>query len=82
MNIKYEKNCPMCGTTSTIELTDEEARGVRKYLTQRCLIQEALPALRPSEREFIVTGYCPDCQNLLFGCENSKTDKFYVQEAV
>lgn len=30
-------------------------------------VQDAFPHLNPVEREFLITGYCPDCQKLLFG---------------
>lgn len=60
------KDCPMCGSTKAIQLTAEDVIGIDKY-NSGALVQDALPNMNPMEREFIVTGYCPRCQSLLFG---------------
>lgn len=56
--------CPMCGSTHWMRINGEK---YDKYKFGGLLIQEAFPELNPHEREFIKTGYCPKCQELLFG---------------
>lgn len=36
------------------------------------LIQNALPNITPEIREFILTGFCPECQWELYGHEEEK----------
>ena len=68
--------CPMCGRESELELTNEEVMGYFQYREGMDLIQVCLPTLKSYEREFIKTGYCPECQKLLFGC-GEVTEKFH-----
>lgn len=65
--------CPICGKVCEIELDREQAID---YFCNNKLIQDALPELTAAEREFVKSGYCPDCQQLLFG--NSDTDKIKI----
>lgn len=60
--------CPMCGTIHEKKLDITEAQ-LFKYENSMALIQDVFPNLNPAEREFIKTGYCDECQNLLFNCE-------------
>ena len=69
-NLKESKNmttikqkCPMCNKVGEITV---DADSYNKY-TQGALIQDAFANLNPAEREFIKTGYCLDCQEMLFG---------------
>ena len=66
------KTCPFCGKRCYIELTNEQDGALFKW-HNGTLIQEAFPELNAVEREFIKTGYCPECQENIFG--NGKTDK-------
>lgn len=43
-----------------------------KYENSMALIQDVFPNLNPEEREFIKTGYCDDCQNILFNIEDEE----------
>ena len=63
--IHYGK-CPMCGTISKMELNEEEATRVALYQVGIGYIQKALPECNAPEREFIKTGYCLRCQEVLF----------------
>ena len=67
--------CSMCGKDSHLRLTDEELEALKKYLSNGGYIQECLPSLNKCEREFIKSGYCPKCQELIFG--NGKTKRVY-----
>ena len=70
---KVTERCSMCGACRYIILTDEEMDAFRKYLRGGLLIQECLPSLNKCEREFLKSGYCPDCQELIFG--NGETER-------
>ena len=63
--------CPMCGniTKKELDITDEQ---LFKYENSMALIQDVFPNLNPAEREFIKTGYCDDCQNILFNIEDEE----------
>ena len=68
-----KKDCPMCGKTYFVKLTEVEYDQYKKYIAYGSLIQNALSNTSPTVREFLKTGYCPDCQKLLFGkCEQKE----------
>ena len=67
--------CDMCGKESRLPLTDEELFALRSYLVRGGYIQNWLTTLNKCEREFIKTGYCPKCQELIFG--NGETKRIY-----
>ena len=69
------QECNMCGRESHIKLTDEELWAFKDYLMGGLLIQECLPTLNKCEREFLKSGYCAECQELLFG--NGETKRLY-----
>lgn len=56
------RTCPMCksGTTKDVPL-----HAVNAY-NAGALIQHAWPEGTPVEREFLKTGYCDNCQRILF----------------
>ena len=57
--------CPMCGTINHLEIPDDIYQPyVARYEAGFGYIQD-IP-LPPNEREFIKTGYCMDCQEVLF----------------
>lgn len=58
------RTCPMCGTEHSFALTFPE---IITLEVGNGLIQRDLPELAPQEREFLITGYCLDCQEALFG---------------
>ena len=68
------KNCPMCGVTLAFGLTDDEYVAFRNK-GQR-FIQDVLPHFDKVEREFLKTGYCPDCQSLIFGSSYEMNEKW------
>ena len=67
--------CGMCGEDSHIVLSDDEMRAFLEYLRGGVLIQICLPDLNKCEREFLKSGYCPECQELIFG--DGETDRIY-----
>lgn len=72
-NREVKRRCDMCGRESRIRLTEEELEAYRGYLAGGQLIQECLPSLNRCEREFLKSGYCTDCQEMLFG--NGESDR-------
>lgn len=68
-----EQNCPMCGDRWYIFLNEPEYYRLLDYRQHGGYIQEELSTLNACEREFIKTGYCPECQENIFG--NGKTDR-------
>lgn len=72
MNKHYE-TCPSCRKTWYIELDNDQERRLFEYHHKDQPIQEALSDLNAVEREFIKSGYCPDCQEMIFG--NGETNK-------
>ncbi len=78
--MRYTAICPMCGTSNTLEVNREEAEMIARYGSGRQLIQDALPQFNAGEREFIKTGYCGECQELLFGNKLLKKSPRYNKE--
>lgn len=74
-----EVKCPMCGGWYVMELTREQKEKLTDY-RYACgkAIQELFPEFDRVEREFLKTGYCPECQEMIFG--NGKTDKIKKAE--
>ena len=60
--------CPMCGRVIRKDLNITENQ-LLKYENSMDLIQNIFPNLNIKEREFIKTGYCYECQDVLFGEE-------------
>ena len=57
--------CPLCRKRVILEMTNEEKR---LYVQKdRQLIQDVLPNMDIFKREFLISGYCGFCQELLFG---------------
>ena len=66
------KECPMCGQKAYLRMTEEEENQWRKYACFGGHIQDGFPDMDVQKREFIKSGYCPDCQKALFGTEDVK----------
>ena len=72
--------CPTCEEKWGIKLTDKEWKRYGEWRWYKSvMIQEALPKLNPMEREFLKSGYCPECQSLLFGTDY-KSKKIFMEE--
>ena len=79
-NNEVERQCSMCGQKSQIKLSERELEAYKRYLKGDELIQDCLPTLNRVEREFLKSGYCTDCQELLFG--DGKTIKVYTKTTI
>ena len=72
---EVKQECGICGQETRIKLTEDELEAYKDYLAGGLLIQECLPTLNRVEREFLKSGYCVKCQELLFG--NGYTKRLY-----
>lgn len=63
MIINVANRCPMCGKTHSVEVN---LTAYEKWQNGE-LIQNAMPKLSPTEREQLISGFCPDCQTVIFG---------------
>ena len=65
-----EKECPMCGKVTKIAVDRV------KYFRWQAgeLIQNVWPELPPEKRELIKTGYCMECQAVLFAVPEGEED--------
>ena len=68
----YSTKCPMCNKNYVLLGIDDTR--IIDYKNRGGLIQKLFPELNPMEREFIKTGYCPECQKKLFKT-NYSSDK-------
>lgn len=64
------RKCPMCGAIITKEIDDKYAKAIDRYQSGIGYIQD-IP-LDADTREFIKSGYCPDCMEMLFGFEEEE----------
>lgn len=75
------KECPMCGQKTYLRMTEEEEKQWRKYACFGGHIQDRFPDMDEQKREFIKSGYCPDCQKALFGTEYDRSDFIILETA-
>ena len=61
--VLIKKACPFCGREFQNAFP---AEGYRKW-REGALIQDALPDCTADEREFLITGICPECWGKTFG---------------
>lgn len=59
----YTNKCPFCGKVTILPLED---LAVAKF-ENGALVQDAFPELSATEREVILSGICPECQEKIFG---------------
>lgn len=73
------KECPLCGNTTYLRMTAEEEEQWGNYTCYGGRIQDKMPDTDSQKREFIKTGYCPDCQEQLFGTKYDRSDFIMTQ---
>ena len=63
MKIVITSICPICGrlVDTKVELEQYEA-----YMYGEMLAQDAFPTLSAADRETIISGMCPECQDEIF----------------
>lgn len=70
--------CPFCHKNVTILVP---AQGYRRWQMGE-LIQNALPTLTVAEREMLVTGMCPDCQEDFYNSFEDEDEEDEDEEEV
>lgn len=60
--------CPFCGKLHDVKVPFDG------YLAWQSgeLIQNAMPSLTPTQREQLISGLCPKCQDDFFGAEEEE----------
>lgn len=71
-NVIVKKECPSCHIATRISVDGSK---YNKYISTNRLITDIFPELSVFEREFLMTGYCVDCQEKIFGRKAKKKDK-------
>ena len=62
-DMTFERPCVFCGKVHSIDLMEYEFNLWR----EGTLIQEAMPDTSVEDREFLISGICPKCQEDIFG---------------
>ena len=76
-----EKECPMCSKITYMKVTAEQSKEYDEYVVYGGLVQEKLKSFDKFGREFAKTGYCPECQEKLFGSRlKDKGLYFYLDD--
>ena len=66
LNSTYYRKCPMCGETTSIDVKNQKInKQIDEWEKGKIYLQNI--QLPPNKREFLKTGYCLECQELLFG---------------
>lgn len=73
------KRCPMCRRETYLRMTEAEMIQFGKYYYDGGLIQDRLPHMGVLEREFLVTGFCPDCQERIFGTKHDRSNFVFME---
>ena len=63
--MKIKDKCVFCNKNSWEVFV--KAKDVDRYINEGVLVQNAFPYLTPTERECIISGICPTCQDKIFG---------------
>lgn len=70
MMITVENRCPFCGKKVEVEVEHSQ------YIewVQGAMVQDAFPTLSATNREMLLTGMCPKCQDMIFGSGDDEGD--------
>ena len=63
MKVPFAAMCPFCGNVTRFAVENFELEAYENG----ALAQNAFPNLSATEREVIVSGMCPSCQDNIFG---------------
>ena len=61
------KKCPRCGESVTVAMRRQEYEGLRD---RSAPIQETLARFNADTRERFLSGYCPECWDIVFPSED------------
>lgn len=62
-NLTVEISCPICGCVHTVEVDEVDFIAWQEGE----LAQRAFPYLSATEREQLISQFCPQCQESIFG---------------
>ena len=65
--VEMEFECPMCHKQHSIMLFEQDALDYHTKRANGYHIQDIFPDMSPRDREKFLTGYCDDCQKMIFG---------------
>lgn len=74
--------CPMCNEITYMKVTEDENKQIKNYWTYGGLIQKKLSLLDKFGREFIKSGYCPECQKTLFSNIVNSQERYFTQKSL
>ena len=63
-NLELLNTCPLCGKNHSVFVKEEDYFA---WQYERVSAQNAFPYLSPTEREQLISGFCPKCQENIFG---------------
>lgn len=69
--------CPLCHRVYKMSFTTDEWHALGEWNRGEVKIQDAFPKLNPVERDWLKSGYCPNCQDLI-GLNPDKTDRISI----
>ena len=67
MNITITSRCPFCGRYTHIMVDHEQ---YERCIFDKALIQDVFPNLSATDRETLISGMCPECQEEIFGSDD------------
>ena len=73
------KKCPMCHETFFMKITKEEEKQIIDYVAYGGSIQDKISLLDKFGREFVKTGYCPNCQEMLFNSTLKDKSRYFSE---
>lgn len=79
-NFLIRKKCPKCNYLFYMKVTTNEKKEYHNHLENRGLIQEDMPSFDVFGREFVNTGYCPDCQEIIFCRKLHDKSRYFSRE--
>lgn len=77
--IEYQGECLECGQVITVSITDQQDQAWRNGE----LIQKAMPEVSADDREFLISGICGGCFDLMWQEEHDydmEYDKYLDEE--
>ena len=76
MNKAIAKVCPRCGQTTWVGMPAEKYEEWQIGVN----IQDAWPEGSATERETLISGFCPSCQKVIFEGEAVDIDDLHAKE--
>lgn len=67
----FEGRCPFCGKKVEVEVEESQ------YIAwlNGALVQDAFPTMSATNREILLTGMCPKCQDIIFSSGDEDDDE-------